>query len=80
MSRPPDYRGIGEEVRRIDGCVRLLQVIECNCPGCTDKIEMIVKSERKPPSIIFKTAHRRGWSVNEGRRTFLCPTHARTHK
>lgn len=79
MTRPACYDGIAEIVQQAGGTTRRAQVVTCACPGCTEKIEMPVKEERKPPGVVFNIARRKGWNVNEGKRVFLCPSHGRKH-
>ena len=78
--KPPDYEGITESVQRTGGQTRRVQVVKCSCEGCTAQIEMPVTNERKPPSVIFNIARRKDWSVNEGKREFLCPDHKKGSK
>lgn len=75
--KPACYDGIAEAVQHIGGRTRKVQVVHCACPNCVAQIEMPITGSRKPPSAIFNIARRKDWSVNEGKRTFLCPTHAR---
>lgn len=78
--RPPNFDGIQESVAQTDGSTRLVQVLPCSAKGCDCKIEVPVNQSRKPPSVIFNIARRKGWSINENKRDYLCPQHKKETK
>lgn len=78
--RPPNFDGIHESVAQTDGSTRLVQVLPCSAKGCDCKIEVPVNQSRKPPSVIFNIARRKGWSINENKRDYLCPQHKKETK
>ena len=78
--RPPNFDGIQESVTQMDGLTRRVQVLPCSAKGCDCKIEVPVNQSRKPPSVIFNIARRKGWSINENKRDYLCPQHKKETK
>lgn len=78
--RPAKFDGISEVVLQTEGQTRRAQTISCSEPGCSCKLELPINNDRKPPDVVFNIARRKGWDINEGKRTFRCPQHQKESK
>ena len=74
------FNGIRDVTLRVEGSPRRAQEIECCHEGCTATLSIPVNDTRKPPDVIFNMARRKGWDINEGKRSFHCPEHRKEKK
>ena len=79
MAAPASYPGIVERFVRLDGRHVPQQVAQCACPGCSGELPIPMKGMRKPPCVIHRVLHHKGWTVQNARRgEFYCPDHGAT--
>ena len=74
------FDGIREVSNQIEGMKRRCQEVACTHPECEATVSVPVNESRRPASVIFNMARRKGWDINEGKRTFLCPEHRKDKK